>query len=322
MTQPPAFRSAGARQLVHPNAPSGGCGPGPSRAVGITNGAGGPGPHVGSPAARQTNWASTLNSREHPFVVVDTFDKRIAAARSLQQLLEIASDIAQVREDLVKRKAIRTPVPGDQAIKDLVLSLVTEKMSTLQKIAFTATQELVEAGASAATAKACAEALSEAIDFVLEEWLGKFAKALRGAIEKRDVPALVKACAAAIEDLAAGLKDGNSLVRRTLQILKARGVNLGEAQLGKWVLARLDSFTSVIKEITSLWTAHPLVIIARLLLTPSNTASDSEGLFLLYKELGDKLQARMREIAPLPPMRARDLLQQRVPAGPALRAAL
>jgi hypothetical protein len=321
MTQPPAFRGAGSGRLVHPNAPSGGVGPGPSRNVGMMNGAAGAVPHLGSPAGRLTDWASTLNAHEHPYNVVGMFEKRIAAAGTLPQLLAVASDIAQVRQDLVRRKAMRTPEPGDKAVKELVMSLLTESMGSLQKIAFTATAELVEAGASAATAKACAEAFSEAIDQYLEHAVGNFAKELRGAIKEGDITTILKASAAAMNGLAAGLKDGDSLTRKTMQLLKARGINVGEATVSKWIFARAESFGSILGNIVKLWTAHPLVIIARLMLTPSNVASDSEVLFLMYKDLGDKLQARMHEIAPLPQVRAVDLLKNLPPpSAPVLRA--
>jgi hypothetical protein len=323
MTQPTVFRGAGASTLVHPNAPAGGCGPGRSRGVGMMNGPAGSVPHVGSPAARTTNWAATLHARESPYLVVGRFQQRVAAAKNLQELLKVATDIAQAREELVRGKAITRPEAGDKPVYDAVTSILTDKMSALQKIAFAATTELVAAGESAAVAKACAEAFSEAVDAAVEAWVGKFANELRGAIKEGDVTGVIKASAAAVEDLAAGLKDGNSLLRKTLQLLKARNVNVGEAALGKWVFARMESFGAVAGQIVKLWTAHPLVIIARLMLTPSNVASDSEEVFLMYKDLGDQLQARLREFAPpIAPVRATDLIRTNLPAsGPVLRPA-
>jgi hypothetical protein len=320
MTQHSTFRSDRGRDLVHPNAPAGGSGPGPSRKVGIMRAPAGPTPHAASPAARYA-WTGSMDAGRNALAVVHDFQKRIEKAKSLQELMAVAAEIARSREALARRKAITTPQPGDQAVKEVLTSIVTDQMGALQKIALAAGTELVEAGASAATAKACAEAFAEAIDAFIEQWLGKFSKELRGAIEKRDVESIVKACAEGATALAAGLKDGNSLVRTTLQILKGRGINVGEAALAKWVFGRLESFGTVLGQMARMWTAHPLIIAARLLLTPSNIAGDSEVLFLAYKDLGDQLQARTREfVPPLEPMRAVDRLRLPAGNGPVLRA--
>lgn len=322
MSQSSTFHAAGTRGLVHPNAPAGGCGPGPSRCVGLFNGGGSSVPHVGSPAARHTDWASTLHAQEMPSITIDRFQKRIAAANGLDELVAIASDIAKAREELLRTKAMTVPEPGDKPVRDVIDSIVTVDMNSLQKIAYVGLTELVATGATAADAAACAEAFSKAIDEWIKAFVGKTVKELRGAIKKRDVTSVLKVLKAAGQELATGLKDPGSFLRRTMQLLKARGINVGEAALAKWMFARAESFSKIAAAMLQSWSRSPIIIIARLLLTPSNSVSDSEVLFIQYRELGQVLQARVHEVIGMQPLRAVDRLRNLQPStGPTLRAA-
>jgi hypothetical protein len=289
-------------QLIHPNAPAGGCGPGSSRMPGPMCGSSSSPtlPHVGSPAGRYFEWRARLAATKTPYMIVGEFDARIRSARDLQELVQVASDLADVRSTFERQGVIRKPEDGDADVKEAVKSAITDQLGVLEKIIFSSAWTLYEKGVDDAIKEGFKVALWEVMKEIIEAWLGKLAKEVASAIKEREIKGVVKAAGAAAEALLKSLTDRDGLLRETIRIMRRNGLIVDksiEYSLRRLLIDGLKEVGSALEAIVTLLRS-PVIIVLKIFFTPSKVVDGSGELYLAFRSLSSQLASRLQEFQP------------------------
>ena len=232
-------------------------------------------------------------------MILNEFYNRIQSARDLNELGQVASELAKMRATYENQGVIRKPEGGDQDIKEVVKDLFRDQLGAIEKIIFASAWSLADKGPDEALEKGAKTALWEALKVMVEDQFGTLAKEITSAVEDMDFKGFVNAAAAAAGALMKSLKDRNGILNETLRILRKNGLILEksiEYSLRRWLFDVLDKVESIFKAILTLL-ASPVVIFIRLtFLNPSKIATDSGELYIAFQGLSRKLERRSQEL--------------------------
>jgi hypothetical protein len=230
--------------------------------------------------------------------LANQFYGRIAAAGTLEQLARVAADIEAARKRLEKEGLIQKPTPGDKEVWEALKDIVTQPLGVLEKIIVDgiwegAEEEDVPAGVFAAFKAA----LWEAVEHMIDERWGAFAKEAAAAIKERNPRAVLRAGAEAAVALAKSFADKDGLMRQALKHMPGTVDKKVEYRLRKLLEKKLTHLADGISVVAKL-IESPVYIFLKLTFTPSRVASDAEDNYFAFGDLRSRLQRRFEELRP------------------------
>jgi DNA polymerase I-like protein with 3'-5' exonuclease and polymerase domains len=253
--------------------------------------------------------------------LLNQFNHRIAAADTLEELAQVAADLAAARKALEQAGVIRKPVAGDKEVRDAVRESITDQVGTLEKIIINGiwegvTKEDVPEGIIAAFKSA----FWEATKATLEDKWGAFAKDAAAAVKSHRPKDILKAGADAAAALAKSFSDKDGLMRQALKTMRKNGIFVDkqmEFKLRKLLEKKLGSLAGNISAIGKIF-ASPVYVFFKVLLTSSRVATDAEENYISFEILNDRLALRYQQLLPDLPF---DPMQIQPPAmpGPEIR---
>jgi hypothetical protein len=210
----------------------------------------------------------------------------------------VAADIEVARKGLEKEGLIKKPTPGDKEVWEAVKDAVTQPLGVLEKIIVDgvwegASEEEVPAGVFAAFKAA----LWEAVEHVIDERWGAFAKEAAVAIKERNPRAILRAGAEAAVALAKSFADKDGLMRQALKHMPGTMDKKLEYRLRMLLEKKLTHLADGVSAVAKLLDS-PVYIFLKLTFTSSRVESDAEDNYLVFGGLTSRLQRRFEELRP------------------------
>jgi len=216
--------------------------------------------------------------------------QRTDCSASFEEIVKIMDEVSEIKTVYGIKDSDKAP-PGDSAINDAVISAITGPLSALQAWLFDAVVDSFSTSDDQKFVKPLKDAIWIVIDQLLSEFTAKTVAALVTAIKSKSPTDALKVLSVGVENLQKSLKDMNSITRRVLKIMRSKGTVFDkkmESKFREYLLKLSKKIAKPIGAIFKLLEA-PFVLVATLLLTPSNVVDDKGEIYESFKLIERRL---------------------------------